>query len=324
MDREDRIYRMSHIPSILGRELSHVVEFDGRHVLRFAIRPCEDLIIDKEVELEATFPNNFIGTAGQVVIRSKHPSLFYQTGVLIRPDVDNDDSSMSGNIIHFPWLDAATKYPISVWFYSARRVLKDPKRSRWKTPIVVKTNFVESKRPYALEGFIADVDPNDDTLSFSSSGTMNVIKGIKTGDKTGIDEKVQLLVGAGRTKGKRNYMEDVDFSYDNIRVNERRSVSVFGVLDGHGGKECAQYCADEIPVKISAALKAGKSCPEALYRSFLESDEEFLQSPSGNTSGSTADVMLWDPATGHAYVANTADTRAVLSRQGRHSQHATN
>ena len=51
---------------------------------------------------------------------------------------------------------------------------------------------------------------------------------------------------------------------------------------------------------MSAALKAGKSCPEALYRSFLESDEEFLNSPSGNTSGSTANVMLYDPTSGYA------------------------
>ena len=259
-DANSNIVRMTHIPAIFGRELSHSVDYDGRNVLRFAIRPCEDLIIDKEIECEATFPNNFVTSAGQVILRTKQPSVFYETGVLVRDHAD-DMGSDDSNIVRFPWLDTATKYPISVWFYSARRVLKQPKRSIWKTPIVVKHNFVENKRQYALEGFIADVDPNDDTLSFSSSGTMNVIKstgghGASHGERVG-DEKVVPVVGAGRTKGKRNYMEDVDFTYDSIRVRDGRSVSVFGVLDGHGGKECAQYCADEIPVKIAATLKAG-------------------------------------------------------------------
>lgn len=47
--------------------------------------------------------------------------------------------------------------------------------------------------------------------------------------------------GAGRTKGRRSYMEDVDFIFDCVRVTDKRSVGVFGVLDGHGGKECGEH-----------------------------------------------------------------------------------
>ena len=261
----DDYLRLRSIPAMFGREMSYtMVDVDGKldtaggqrtmkHVLRFAIKPAEDLVIDKEVEVEATYPSNFMSVAGQVVLRTRTPSVFFETGVL----EPLDDAAAGGPlaVIQIPWLENATKYPIAVWFYSARRALKRPTRSIWKTPCVVKHNFIESKRQYAMEGFISDVDPNDDTLTFSSSGRMNVLKGGGNGaggagGSGAGDASVVPVVGAGRTKGRRNYMEDCDFAYDSIRVTPARSVAVFGVLDGHGGKECAQYCADEIPVKV--------------------------------------------------------------------------
>ena len=69
-------------------------------------------------------------------------------------------------------------------------------------------------------------------------------------------------------------------------------------------------------MKIASSLRAGKSCAESLFRSFIDTDVDFLDAPSGNPSGSTANVMLWDQTTGFAYIANTADTRAVLCRSG--------
>jgi serine/threonine protein phosphatase PrpC len=33
----------------------------------------------------------------------------------------------------------------------------------------------------------------------------------------------------------------VDFIFDAIRVTDKRSVAAYGVLDGHGGKECGEY-----------------------------------------------------------------------------------
>jgi hypothetical protein len=244
----DPYLRMTSIPAMFGREVSYATDMDGQHVLRFAIRPAEDLVIDKEVEVEATYPGNFMTVAGQVVLRTRTPSVFFQTGVL--EPVDGDGGPLA--VIPIPWLASATKYPITVWFYSARRALKRPTRSIWKTPIVVKHHFIESKRQYAMEGFISDVDPDDDTLMFSASGSMNVLKD----GQRGADASVVPVVGAGRTKGRRNYMEDCDFAYDNIRVTAARSVAVYGVLDGHGGKECAQYCADEIPVKVMSPVSA--------------------------------------------------------------------
>ena len=104
-------------------------------------------------------------------------------------------------------------------------------------------------------------------------------------------------------------MEDVDFIFDAVRVLDKRTVGVYGVLDGHGGKECgmwknnvfltiswikynsflynisfkfislnshiftfvsAIFAAEEIPVKIAASLRSGISCPESLFKSFID------------------------------------------------------
>ena len=55
-----------------------------------------------------------------------------------------------------------------------------------------------------------------------------------------VPSPIVFLSGAGRTKGRRNYMEDVDFIFESVRVTDKRSVGVYGVLDGHGGKECGE------------------------------------------------------------------------------------
>ncbi|KAJ1410181.1 phosphatase 2C-like domain-containing protein, partial [Ochromonadaceae sp. CCMP2298] len=93
-------------------------------------------------------------------------------------------------------------------------------------------------------------------------------------------------------------------------------IAVFGVLDGHGGERCAQQCAEDIPLRVAAHMRAGVSCPIALHRSFLEADSHFLSSPAGCSSGSTANVAVYHRQRNVFYIANTGDTRAVLCRGG--------
>jgi len=51
------------------------------------------------------------------------------------------------------------------------------------------------------------------------------------------------------------YMEDVDFAYPAVNCGSR-SVSLYGVLDGHGGADCAAYVAEELPSKMAATLRS--------------------------------------------------------------------
>lgn len=54
---------------------------------------------------------------------------------------------------------------------------------------------------------------------------------------------------------------------------------------------------------------------ESLYHSFLKTDSQFMKSNTSQLkAGSTSTVMLYDHHTGLTCVANSGDTRAVLSR----------
>ena len=66
---------------------------------------------------------------------------------------------------------------------------------------------------------------------------------------------IMLRVGAGRNQGRRNYMEDVDFVYHSINCGTR-DVSLYGVLDGHGGADCAKYVSEELPSKLTYLLRS--------------------------------------------------------------------
>ena len=61
---------------------------------------------------------------------------------------------------------------------------------------------------------------------------------------------VVLLCGAGAAKGKRPYMEDVNFSFPSVRISGNSYCSVFGVLDGHGGVECSRFAVEELPTQV--------------------------------------------------------------------------
>lgn len=111
-------------------------------------------------------------------------------------------------------------------------------------------------------------------------------------------------------------MEDVDFSFDEIRLSDRARVSIFGVMDGHGGSECSKFGAEEIPSNIILHMRAGRLQPaEALFQAYVEADRTYLES-SSSRSGSTATVLLWDHHSKLVTVGNCGDTRGVLSRGG--------
>lgn len=189
-----------------------------------------------------------------------------------------DDS----NVIRLPGLDRV-KYPFAVWFYAMRELFKVPRLKPWGSAVLLREEFQNTNLDWP-----------------------NYNKGME----------LKMYHGSGRTRGRRDYMEDVDLAFSSLKLNDRRSISVFGVLDGHGGKECAQFCSEDIPIRIAANMRNGLGCPEALFRAFLDSDQEYLDSPACGGAGSTANVAVYDKQYNVFYTANTGDTRAVLSRRG--------
>ena len=143
-DSAGKGFRMNHLPSIFGREISYGTNHEAKHVISFVIFPCEDLFIKCNTELEITFPVNFQTTAGEVTLKAKQPEVFRGCPFI----------SLTTNYIRFPWLEDATKYPISVWFYTVRQLLKRAKRSAWKTPVLIKSSFVESREKLSSAGLV--------------------------------------------------------------------------------------------------------------------------------------------------------------------------
>ncbi|XP_010539398.1 PREDICTED: protein phosphatase 2C 77-like [Tarenaya hassleriana] len=105
--------------------------------------------------------------------------------------------------------------------------------------------------------------------------------------------------------------------------NPHTSAHFFGVFDGHGGSQVANYCrervhkalAEEIAKEKKLGLCDGDTWQEkwkrALFNSFLKVDSE-LGPVAPETVGSTAVAAVVFPT--HIFVANCGDSRAVLCR----------
>jgi serine/threonine protein phosphatase PrpC len=77
----------------------------------------------------------------------------------------------------------------------------------------------------------------------------------------------------------------------------------------------SRYASEEIPSHIVSAIGAGLSQQESLYQSFLKTDKEFIKSNTSQLkAGCTSTVMVFDHLSGLTSVANSGDTRAVMSR----------
>jgi len=178
----------------------------------------------------------------------------------------------------------------SVWFFTLRSLFKKNDEKPWDTPALLVGQFPTLKKT---------------PLGLSPSSPSRHAP------------YQQLVCGVGRTRGRRSYMEDVDFQFSDINISDNCRVSVYGVLDGHGGSDCAQFVSEELPTKLTIELRAKRPAAEALFSSFLKTDDEFMSVASDSQAGCTATVCVWDGYNNIGYVANAGDTRAVLCRDGK-------
>ena len=134
----------SDLPSIFGRQSSYRTRDDGQHVLTVVIFPCEDLFITDATEIEINFPSHSQYSTSEVTIRSLQPEIFRDCMYF----------SPANNLLTFPWLQSAIEYPIAVWFYAVRQLLKKGKRSAWRTPVLIKSSFQDNKQLLISYGLV--------------------------------------------------------------------------------------------------------------------------------------------------------------------------
>lgn len=128
----------------------------------------------------------------------------------------------------------------------------------------------------------------------------------------------------GAMQGYRMSMEDAH----NTRISENEGLAVFGVFDGHGGKEVANILESTLVAKIFKQLNQhvakGKTAyllatlTRTLKDCFFEVDASLLEKTAANC-GSTA-IVSTVVAGRYIIVANTGDSRSILSLKGGHAK----
>ena len=111
-------------------------------------------------------------------------------------------------------------------------------------------------------------------------------------------------------------MEDTYCHADKIAGDS--SCGFFAIFDGHGGKHVAEHCAESFPIEIKKELrKQHGDLIQVLDRIYKKVDDQLLMMDSDHC-GSTACVAVVRKENDQniLYVANTGDTRAVLSKNG--------
>jgi len=91
---------------------------------------------------------------------------------------------------------------------------------------------------------------------------------------------------------------------------------LFGVFDGHGGKEVAVY-AEQNFKKVLEGISEFKQgdYENALTKAFLKLDSDVEKQDYAQDTGTTACVVLITPT--EIYCANAGDSRGVLCRDGK-------
>lgn len=130
-------------------------------------------------------------------------------------------------------------------------------------------------------------------------------------------ESITYCVGS--MQGYRVTMEDAH----DVRISEDESLAVFGVFDGHGGKDVAELLRSRLVASVfknlNKLLRANKDVPlpqltKTIKNCFFEVDAN-LPEPAASNCGSTA-IVTTILENRYIIVANTGDSRSILSMKG--------
>ncbi|XP_004287235.1 PREDICTED: probable protein phosphatase 2C 27 [Fragaria vesca subsp. vesca] len=124
--------------------------------------------------------------------------------------------------------------------------------------------------------------------------------------------------------GFRSHMEDTHICIGDLAkkfgynvLNDEEAISFYGVFDGHGGKDAAQFVRDNLPRVIVEDSDFPVELEKVITRSFVETDAAFAKTCSVRSSLASGTTALTAMIFGRSLlVANAGDCRAILSRNG--------
>eukprot|EP00475_Leptophrys_vorax_P001784 TRINITY_DN1099_c0_g1_i1.p1 TRINITY_DN1099_c0_g1~~TRINITY_DN1099_c0_g1_i1.p1 ORF type:complete len:440 (-),score=95.21 TRINITY_DN1099_c0_g1_i1:37-1356(-) len=133
-----------------------------------------------------------------------------------------------------------------------------------------------------------------------------------------------IVCGISSDRGQRKSMEDFysvvqDFGPTLSNVSKKQldkssSVFYFGLFDGHSGTRTAQVCKDRLHGEIAVRFTVAEDFSEALKEGFCTLDDSIIQEVAPDQSGCTAVAVF--VTNRHIYIANSGDSRVVLSQAG--------
>lgn len=140
---------------------------------------------------------------------------------------------------------------------------------------------------------------------------------------------LRFNTGVYAEQGRRSSMEDEDIALQDLAISHWRNSSLFGIYDGHGGRDCVEFLRHNLHMYFIESITARGGLDrstqvfhdvyECLKNSFLEADKCFInlikEVKEGTECGSTAVVAC--VIGGWVFCANCGDSRAVLCREGR-------
>jgi len=120
-----------------------------------------------------------------------------------------------------------------------------------------------------------------------------------------------IRVGHGELPGWRLDMEDAVTLLP--RFDAARSVSLFGVFDGHGGDSAAKFCAEHLGSTLRTMRSYGEGRIEDAMRDVsIALDRDLSVRAGGDDSGAVGIFVL--VTSDHIFAANVGDARVVLAR----------
>ncbi|KAF0485831.1 PP2C-domain-containing protein [Gigaspora margarita] len=132
---------------------------------------------------------------------------------------------------------------------------------------------------------------------------------------TSSDNDARILHASSAMQGWRISMEDAHTA--KLKLLDKKGYSYFGVFDGHGEQNVANYSGKNLHIRIAKDNKIETDIETAIKNSFLGTDDDMKNDPKlkVDPSGCTDIIAIATPDN-VIYVGNAGDSCAVLSDDG--------
>ncbi|CAL5221808.1 g4064 [Coccomyxa viridis] len=148
-----------------------------------------------------------------------------------------------------------------------------------------------------------------------SKAAVQPVKGSTTGTIVRSDGKIAC--GYSVMRGKRAGMEDFYYTEFKNVAGIEDPVGLFGVFDGHGGPNAADFVRNNLFDSLLSNPKFPNDIKTALGEAFTETDQRYLQADSGGNRDDGCTAVTAVIVGNTVVVAHVGDSRAVLAKTGK-------